>query len=294
MSTLCEKYATALHHVVVASPRQLPLTDDAFADLTPHLATQERQQLLRSLAPDKMLTVALPPLRINHCYHTIRLEGPCTTAGHESGRRFAYSGVVRLPQSYTRFTPTGTTKDTLTADVAVEYAQSHWLDALVLDDSVSVIESYLQDPSEQREVDPSRGGGLPVTRGTIIITINQNYGDLHSETTPRSRLVDDAIVAVSWDPLISAELKGRRPAYLRFHCSRCASGLYLTECPGCQIKFRDNGVRAGGWMPLPPKVVAYLQETGHKFVRNPQLAYKAEEKIFNDNRVQLKKRLTSV
>lgn len=91
-----------------------------------------------------------------------------------------------------------------------------------------------------------------------------------------SEVFDNAIVEMTVDPKIWHELKGGRGGYTDFNCAYCGYGLGLHGCGCCGHTFEDDHMRCGWNTPLSKKMVEFLQQSGHVFKQDPQIAWNLE------------------
>lgn len=267
------------------TPEGINLDVKLLEALTPHLPATKLLELLAGLTANSSIVIALPPLRINHGFHTLALLGESTTTGDDKERLMKWGRAHRLPESFTQLTQICARRPIDFSAEAIAFAQSNWGDDLVLDESASTIAFNLQDPT----VRVGGGHGHPTQKLVVTATVKQALFGLHSTGRPRSQVIDEAILEVTTDPVVASELVGGRSTPMpTYHCYNCSRGLLLTECTGCGVRFQDNGMRAGVQWPLPAKVIAHLKDKGHTFTINPERAVADERKRFADEQQKLK------
>ena len=158
---------------------------------------------------------------------------------------------------------------------AIKFANANWGDELVVDNWVSVVEFFIQDPTDL--VNDTYHTDSPRTKAVLGVALSRDLSSIiNDRSKPTSELFDEAILHMTLDNVAWHEMKGGRGGYTEFNCAHCGSGLSLSSCMGCGHSFRDNQIRGGWNTPLSKKMVAFLQEAGHEFKINPEIAWNKE------------------
>jgi len=159
---------------------------------------------------------------------------------------------------------------------AMKFAENNWGDELIMDDWVSIIEFYIQDPTDL--VNDRYHCDYPRTKAVIRVTLNRDLNVISNDhSKPMSELLDEAISQMTLDHFVWQELKGGRGSFTMYNCANCGAGLLLTSCPGCGHQFKDDQLRSGWHTPLSRKMVAFLQQNNHEFKINPEIALEREQ-----------------
>ena len=163
-------------------------------------------------------------------------------------------------------------------DKAIKFAEDTWGTDLVLDDWESVIEFYIQDPTDL--VNNFFHVGYPRTKAVLYIALNRDiYKIINDNSKPTSELFDEAISQMTLDTFSWNEIRGDRGEFTKFNCAHCGAGLLLSSCSGCGHNFHDDNFRCGWSTPLSRKMVEFLRENGHNFAVNPEIAWKQERNL---------------
>lgn len=273
---ILQDYKEALSRLPIKNP-----TAEDMAMLCPHLT---KEQAVVAFSGESSY-VACPPLRVRGAFQIVSLRGEWAesvyvrTAGklvvsgtkvHPPKLDYSYAG--RTPQSYADGKSHG---DVFTVyahmNEAIKFAEDNWGDQLILDTWDNVVEFTIQDPSDLYD------NGYPKTAAILYACIRGDWNDIcNNGSKPRSALIDESLVEITLDKMIRHELKGGRGGYTDYNCAYCGSGLGLTGCGGCGHHFRDDHYRSGWNTPLTRKMVDLLQESGHVFKKDPQLAWETE------------------
>lgn len=131
-----------------------------------------------------------------------------------------------------------------------------------------------------------RGGTPGQSTRTIGVGLRQSYEELRYEelfvSGYQPQRYDDNIVAVTFKAHEIDELVGSQSSteskVLFFYCAACGAVANKSTCQACGTERGQHSVFVGGHMPLTPTVVWAIEQSGHKFVRNPLLAYMQDMK----------------
>jgi len=292
-----EEYRAILSRLPIKSP-----TPQDMAMLCPHLTAEEAVQAFKTDSG----YVACPPLRIRHGFQIVsyrkewveeikvwgiingeRTQTITGTKNHPALLDWSYAGRTR--DSYADNKSHG---DVFTPyrhmDKAMKFAEANWGKELILDDWVSIVELYIQDPTDL--VNDRYHQDYPRTKAVLYVTLKRDLNDVcNDHTTPESELFDDAISQMTLDPVIWYEIKGGRGCFTEFNCARCGAGLALSSCTGCGHRFHDDQMRCGWNTPLSRKMVAFLRTNGHKFLVDPEFAWKKEQQRWEQIKEELAK-----
>lgn len=153
--------------------------------------------------------------------------------------------------------------------------------------AVDWIQFFIQDPQDLDK------DGYPRTLYRVHAFLKE-YNPVLFKTDklhlPMSELLDEEITTLFLDDLQGksiypqvhqlalAHMELKRPTRVIFSCSRCAGGLNINFCHGCDERFEDDLVREAWQFPLPQKIVDLLIDHGHQFQQDPQVAYREEKK----------------
>jgi hypothetical protein len=261
-------------------PIQNPTPED-MAQLCPHLTQEQAVEAFHN--QERSSYVACPPLRIRGAFQIVSFYGEWvhSQTGETHPPQLSYSYAGRTPQSYSDGQAHGDVfHEYQYASEAIKFAEDNWGDDLILDTWESVVEIYVQDPSELTLGIGLYGnscGGYPTTKAVLGICLNRELNVIINEYhKPQSVLFDEAIIEMTLDPVVWHELKGGRGGYIEFNCAYCGSGLGLCGCSGCGHRFDDDQYRCGWNTPLSQKMIKILQASGHVFKKDPQIALKTE------------------
>ncbi len=136
---------------------------------------------------------------------------------------------------------------------------------------VDYVEFMVQNPTQLTE------RGYPTDICSVYVFVNRSWNEMNNDHhKPQSQQVDDAIVFITDNRDEADRLKNGKGGFLRWVCANCGCGLHLTACPGCGATFRDDAFRMGASMPMPRKVVDFLQAKGHVFGQDPEIVWAKE------------------
>lgn len=279
------EYRSLLGQLPIKSP-----TAEGMARLCPHLTPE---QAVAAFTTGNGY-VACPPLRIRGAYQILSYNKEWVetieVSREKDGQRDAsVKGTKNNPamirsayanralRSYADGKKHGDVfTETEYTDEAMAFAEANWGNELILDDWVSVVELYVQDPTDL--VNDRHHQDYPRTKAVLYLALNRDLNYIiNDHSQPESQLFDKAIAEMTLDPLVWNEIKGGRGVFTGFNCAHCGAGLALTACTGCGYRFRDDHFRCGWHTPLSPKMVAFLRESGHKFVIDPEVAWGKEQ-----------------
>lgn len=265
-------------------PIKNPMAED-MARMCPHLA---QDQAVAAFTTGGGF-VACPPLRVRNGFQILsyrkewveeikvwRRDTQVVTGTKNHPPRLDWSYAGRTPASYANGKSHGDVFGNYKhVDEAVKFAEDNWGAELVLDDWVSVVEFYIQDPTDL--VNDRYHTDYPRTKVALYVTLNRDWNEIiNDRSKPESELIDEAISQMTLDPVVGYEIKGGRGASTEFNCAHCGAGLLLSSCTGCGHRFRDDHFRCGWYTPLSRKMVAFLRESGHDFAVDPEIAWKKE------------------
>ncbi len=278
-----EEYRSLLGQLPVKSP-----SPGVLAAFCPHLS---REQAVEAFLEGDGY-VAVPPLLVAWGHHVLHYSGEWVeevkvwregtrvvtgTKNHPTMLHWAFS--KRTLESYSDGKPHGDVfHPSPYMEEAMEFAEQHWGDRLILDDWVDVGEFIVQDPTDL--VTNIYFQDQPRTKAVVRWATSRAWNEIHNDhSRPESVQIDEALVQLTLDRFIGAELKGGRGGYTDYNCANCGSGLGLHGCSGCGHWFRDNHMRCGWDTPLPAKVVELLRQSGHTFSIDPSVAWEREKDL---------------
>lgn len=273
-----EEYMTRLRRLPIKNP-----TPEDMAIVCPHLTPEQAVEAFTSEEGNGY--VACPPVLIKNGFQVVLFgegwEDKVWGKTYPPALRSAFAS--RTLKSYKDGKPHG---DVFTKsqymDEAMVYAAKRWEDHLILDDWVSCINFYVQDPSDLNERQS------PKTKAVVYVTTNRGWSDIiNDHSKPESQMIDEALVIVTLDPFEGCEIKGGRGSYTESNCAYCGAGLGLTGCNGCGFSFSDDHMRCGWSTPLPSKIVALLEEHGHVFKKDPHEAWAKERERWQRYRARV-------
>lgn len=171
------------------------------------------------------------------------------------------------------------------AEKAAKFAEDNWGDDLIVNNCVSGMQLFIQDPIKLSKDNIDHG--CPRTKMVLYMTLGRALKEIHAEThKPKSELLDEVIFQMTLDGLIWSELIDPDIIQTNFNCAHCGAGLGLTSCTGCCNKFRDDSIRCGWNTPLSRKMVAFLRENGYEFKVDPEIAWRKERNGWESSRIQ--------
>jgi len=278
----------------------LPIVDPLWEDMAkfcPHLTLS---QAVSAFNKDNGY-VACPPLKVKGAFQIINYTKPRkegiytwfngrkirTGTRQKPGRLdYAFSGRATHRKDIT-FWPHSTDKlktiylsNYQQTNEAISYAEKKWSDSLITDTWKSVVEIYLQDPSDL--INNAYHNNQQKTKMILRIALDRELNDISNDySLPESMLFDKEISTMTTNPMVWQEIKGGRGSYTEFNCAYCGAGLSLNGCSGCGHTFLDNGWRCGWYTPLSKKMVKYIESNGLVFKKNPSKAWAEETNQFN-------------
>ncbi|OGM96076.1 MAG: hypothetical protein A3B86_00875 [Candidatus Yanofskybacteria bacterium RIFCSPHIGHO2_02_FULL_38_22b] len=283
-----EEYRSILGQLPIKNP-----TAQDMARMCPHL-TQD--QAVKAFTTGEGY-VACPPLRVRHRFQILSYrkewveeikvsrvkdgtEDASVTGTKNYPPRLDWSYASRTLASYADGKSHGDVFGNYQhMDEAMKFAEANWGADLILDDWNSIVEFYVQDPTEL--VNDRYHKDYPRTKAVLYVTLNRELNEvINDHSKPQSELFDDAISQMTLDSVIWHELRGGRGGYTEFNCAHCGAGLSLSSCTGCGHRFRDDQFRCGWNTPLSQKMVAFLREKGHAFEVGPEIAWETEQRHF--------------
>lgn len=279
-----EEYRSLLGRLPIKSP-----TPQDMAMLCPHLTAEEAVAAFTTNSG----FVALPPLRIRHGFQIARYhkewvealkvsrvqdgkEDASVTGSKNHPARLDWSYASRTLKSYADGKSHGDMFSPYKhMDKAMKFAEDNWGDELTLDDWHSVVEFYVQDPTDL--VNDRYHKDCPRTKAVLYVTLSRDFNEIiNDRSKPQSDMFDDAITQMTVDQKVWHELKGGRGGFAQLNCAHCGAGLGLSGCSGCGHRFRDDHCRSGWNTPLSRKMIAFLRENGHEFKVDPEIAWEKE------------------
>ena len=287
-----KEYRSILGQLPIKSP-----TPQDMAKLCPHLTIEEAVKAFTTNSG----YVACPPLRIRHGFQIVSYqkewveeirvsrvkdgtEDASVTGTKNHPARLDWSYASRTPKSYADGKSHG---DGFSCykhkNKAMKFAEDNWGEELILDDWNSVVEFYVQDPTDL--VNDKYHKDYPRTKAVLRVTLTRDLNEvINDHSKPESELFDEVISQITLDHIIWHEIKGAHSASTDFNCANCGAGLGLSLCSGCGHRFRDDHFRCGWNTPLSRKMVAFLRENGHEFKVDPEIAWKKERENWELNR----------
>lgn len=258
-----KEYRDILNRLPIINPKS-----EDMAAICPHLTLEQVATVFEKDAN----YVACPPLRIKGAFQIVSYYKE--SESHPARLDLAFAG--RTLQSYAD----GKSRGDIFCEYkymveAVNYATENWGDELILDTWESVIEIYVQDPSDLISIGYHKD--QPRTKAVLFVCLNRDLNDIvNDHSRQQSELFDNAIAEMTLDQMVWHELKGGRGGYTEFNCAYCGSGLGLSSCNGCGHRFEDDNMRCGWNTPLSKKMVTFLKQSGHMFKKDPQIAWNRE------------------
>lgn len=288
-----EEYRSILGRLPIKSP-----TPQDMAMLCPHLTAEEA---VKAFTTDSGC-VACPPLRVRHGFQIVSyhkewveevkvrgvVDGKETqvitgTKNHPARLDWSYAGRTRA--SYADGKSHGDVFSLYKhMDKAMKFAEDNWGDELILDDWVSVVEFYVQDPTDL--VNDRYHRDYPRTKAVLCVTLNRDFNEIiNDHSKPESELFDEAISQMTLDHVVWRELWGGQGGSTEeYNCAHCGAGLSLSSCTGCGHRFRDDYSRCGWNTPLSRKMVAFLRDNGHVFKVDLEIAWAKERQNWERSR----------
>lgn len=276
-----QEYRSFLGQLPIKSP-----TAEDMARVCPHLTQDQAIAAFTARGGN----VACPPLRVRNgfqilSYYNEWVEEIKVWRGDTQVVTGTKNHPPRLDWSYAGRTPASYADGKSHGDVfgnykhmaeAMKFAEDNWGGDLVLDDWVSFVEFYVQDPTDL--VNDRYHTDYPRTKAVLYVTLNREFGEIiNDHSKPESELFDDAISQMTLDLVVGREIKGARGSYMEFNCAHCGAGLWVSSCAGCGHQFRGTHTRGGWQTPLSRKMITFLRESGHEFAVDPKIAWKQEQ-----------------
>ena len=255
-----DEYRSILGRLPIKSP-----TAEDMAMLCPHLTKAEAVKAFTTGSG----YVACPSLFVKHAYHVVSYHAESVEQIKE--RRGDTQIIVRtknhpacLHYGFTQRTIKSYADGKRRGDVfgdyvgmqqAMQFAEDSWGSDLVLDDWVSAVKIYVQDPTDL--FNDLYHKDQPRTKAVLYVTLKRDWSTIHQDQSrPTSELLDNIISQMTLDRMIFDELIGGRGGGIEFSCAHCGFGLGLSGCDGCGYRFKDNYFRCGGRTPLAAAVAA--------------------------------------
>jgi hypothetical protein len=279
-----KEYRSILGRLPIKSP-----TPEDMALVCPHLTKKEAVKAFTTGSG----YVACPPLRIRHGFQVLHYQREWVEMikvwGEVGGEKQTVTGTKNHPPMLTLTFASRTRKsyadgkshgDIFSKSVhmnkAMGFAEDNWGQELILDDWDSVVQYYIQDPTDL--VNDYYHHDYPRTKAILGVTLTRDLNEIiNDHSGPMSELFDEAISQMTLNPLIWMELKGGRSGFTEYNCAHCGAGLSLDHCTGCGHRFQDDNFRHGGYTPLSRKMVEFLRQNGHNFKVDPERAWAKEQ-----------------
>lgn len=265
-------------------PKKCPTTED-MAKLCPHITAE---QAVIELTAGKGY-VACPPILITDSFQVICLCPEWVEQIRENG---IVIGQKNHPAQLERLNASRPLDSSYQYE-AKKFAQDNWGNELSRPIRASFIKITIADPNDL--VNDYYHKDCPRTKAILYVSLGRDYSEIiNDHSRPTSELIDEVISFMTLDVFAWHELKGGQGSNEDTCCANCGAGLAVTACPNCGLKFSNqfkmrNGatndkpfyLSTGGnsylsFKPLSRKMVAFLQENGHKFNVDPQKAWSAE------------------
>ncbi len=265
-----EAYLVALNRLSHGGIKSPTLAD--LEAITPHLTDEQRRSILHD---DRGVHFAIPPVRI---------IGGFWVASYTKSK---YSGINWLNLEVVWYTPKSCMDvrsrlkepvDVAFRDRSMTYAEEYWGDQLIPIAGKDAGIVFIQDPTNLYTSGNKARRGSPKTMSVIYYTLSRRMEDILIDySAPLSEVWNNGLVEVTCDYIVGTELAGHRGGYRDYNCAFCSYGLGRTSCKNCGNKFYDDyGVRSSCSTPLPERMVALLQENGHRFGLDPAIARQRE------------------
>ncbi len=238
----------------------------------PHIGDDAIAQLVER-SKTTLTPIAAPGLRMKDSFVLVVLWAPSEynvlhRFGHESGERLK-DNIFDARNFCSR--------EVAFVDEAIAYAQANWGDTLV-DDTWKALKRYvIMDPKQLVDA-PSLYGGLcrrPLPLLEIGVALNEDEDDDDAEGEPLARVdrLDASIVyltdlAVELDVMVGSH---HYPPSDSLYCVHCGTDLDINGCRPCDLSFDDDKEAAGGFGPMPLKVIEFAEAHGIKFGVDPRI-----------------------
>ena len=295
-----QEYSSIIGRLPIKKP-----TAQDMAMLCPHLTEKEA---VKAFMADGDGYVACPPLRIRHGFQILSYQKEWVEEvrvrrindgnqdaevigrkNHPSQVRWSYTGRTRKSYADGEWHGDSTSPRYKHMDKAAAFADTNWGDELILDDWKSVVEFYVQDPTDL--VSDQYHKDYPRTKAVLYVTLDRDLNDIiNDHTRPHSEHFDAAILQMTLDIKVWHELQGGRGRHIEFSCANCGAGLDLSGCSGCGYRFRDDHFRCGWDTPLSPKMIGFLRQNGHEFRVDPMIALAKERQNWEHIPVEHRKK----
>jgi hypothetical protein len=155
---------------------------------------------------------------------------------------------------------------------AMAYAERFWGDDLVRIDWVDHRCIKLVEPPPAPPLNGKPGRG--VVTCTLYFTLTRSYDELMDDPGgPEVDAWDEAIQHIVSDDFVGDELCFGDLKGVDYNCARCGAAVGFDRCRGCEVRMLNDDARPVWKVPLPPKLVAYLQAAGHDFALDPSRLY---------------------
>lgn len=258
------------HEALAGLPIKNP-TPEAMARMCPHLSPDQAVEAFHAGAG----YVACPSLRV-HGTHQIVSYRPQMKLQEPNDATVRYP--PRLVWSYSYRPPPQPSKRAHSykyAAEAIKFARDNWGHLLIADTWQSVIHISLRDPSRLQQMFGARWWPSSVT--PIYVAVDDPMKGIMT-----SGEIDRFIKEITLCAGIGDELKGDRPFCREYNCACCGGGLGITQCEGCGRAYDENPFAGNSITPLSAKIVRYLEERGHAFQQDPQIAWDKEAQFYRD------------
>lgn len=258
-----KEYSEMLDKLPIENP-----TPEDMAMVCPHLTKEQAVAAFN----DGSGYVACPPLRIRGGFQIVNFY----KGSEDYPPRLDWAYASRTRQSYADGQSHGDVFHKYKRmDEAMKFAEDNWGDELILDTWESVLQIYIQDPSKLVDVGFIENQLKQIA--VLFVALSRSLKDIRKDRSyPESKLLDEAILEMTLDIKIGNEIKGERRGDIENSCAYCGYGLGLNICRCCGHKFRDDKIRTGWGTPLSPKMVKFLQQNGHRFGQDPNIALNKE------------------
>ena len=214
-----------------------PVSDPSASDiqaLAPQLTTAEARELLHSAKTDRRTYFAGPPLQVRGALQMYVLDGR-TTGIQQPPRKLtlAYAYATRQRASFaarpvTEQVPVrfhARTYDGLAcggmAERINDWSEINCHKQLVWDESVSVLHGYLM-----RMPDATSDGRKAYATADFAAWLSRPFnGIIDDPREPRCEVLNDAILTLSYSPVIQQELLAFHSVNTCWYCALCGGGI---------------------------------------------------------------------
>lgn len=205
----------------------------------PHLKEEQIKNLI-DRALEKNMYFAVPAVLVKNSYHVLSLESRCVG----QATKVYYAFTRRTKESYADQKPH---RDVFSprkqfSKEAIEYAEAHWSDSLILDSWESYGELFLDDPTDLHKLEDGKlKEGTPRTKAVIYWTTKRTWNEIVNDHSEKLSVVwNRSLAYFSQNVLEGNELQGGRSKSIGVYCSRCGEGLSITACKVCKAAFKDT------------------------------------------------------